>query len=211
MTAKGACCGSGQSTREAAAVFDSAGALQGAVDALLDAGFTRADLSVLASEEAIRAKFGGRLPDIGELEQSPDTPRATFVSSDARSEGIAALAGIPVYVGGAGAAAIAALEGATIIATAGAALGVGIAAGAVGLYAAHCMEKRHAEQIDKHLKEGGLILWVRADDKAREVAALDVLRKAGARDLRVHTVKLPEGVEAVPFHDAQPDPFLAKD
>jgi hypothetical protein len=198
-------------TREASAVFHKADALQSAVDDLLGAGFTRDDLSVLGSEEAIRAKFGGEVPDAKDLADNPDTPRGTYVSSDARSEGLAALTGIPVYVGGAGAAAIAALEGATVIATAGAALGVGLAAGALGLYAARRMEKRHADQIDKHLSHGGLVLWVRADDKEHEARALEVLRSNGADDLRVHTVTLPEGVDAVPFHDAQPDPFLQKD
>jgi len=197
--------------REAAAVFDSATELQSAADALLEAGFTRDDLSVLGSEKAIREKFGADIPSVTDLADSPDTPRGTFVSSDARAEGLAAAAGIPVYIGGAGAAAIAALEGATIIATAGAALGVGLAAGALGLYAAHRMEKRHTDQIEKHLKDGGLILWVRTDDKPREVEALEVLRKSGAHDIRVHTITEKWGVDAVPFHDAQPDPFLSKD
>lgn len=166
---------------------------------------------MLGSEEAIRAKFGGKVPDARDLAEDSDTPRSTYVSSDSRSEGIAALAGIPVYVGGAGAAAIAALEGATIIATAGAALGVGLAAGALGLYAAHRMEKRHTDQIDKHLAHGGLVLWVRAQDKAHEARVLEVLRANGAKDIRVHTVTLPSDTDAVPFHDAQPDPFLEKD
>lgn len=198
-------------TREAAAVFNSATQLQSAADALLEAGFTRDDLSVLGSEKAIHEKFGADIPSVSELADSPETPRGTLVSSDARAEGMAAAAGIPVYVGGAGAAAIAALEGATILATAGAALGVGIAAGALGLYAAHRMEKRHADQIEKHLKDGGLILWVRTEDKPQEVKALEVLRKSDAHDIRVHTITQKWGEDAVPFHDAQPDPFLAKD
>ncbi len=204
-------CSTEDTTREASAVFGSAKALQGAVDELLTSGFTRDDLSVLASEEAIAAKFGGKIPDAKELADSPDTPRATFVSSDARAEGLAALAGIPVYVGGAGAAALAALGGAAVVATAGAALAGGCAIGALGLYAARRMEKRHADQIDKHLKHGGLVLWVRTDDKEREVKALEILRAKGADDLRMHMVTLASGIDAVPFHDAQPDPFLSKD
>lgn len=198
-------------TREAAAVFNSAKELQSAVDALLEAGFERSDLSVLGSEEAIREKFGADIPSVSELADNPETPRGTFVSSDARTEGEAAIAGIPVYLGGAGAAAVAALEGATILATAGAALGVGLAAGAVGLYAARRMEKRHADQIEKHLKDGGLILWVRAEEKPEEVKALEVLRNSGAHDIRVHTITEKWGTDAVPFHDAQPDPFFGKD
>jgi hypothetical protein len=197
-------------TREASAVFGEAKALQSAVDDLLEAGLPRAALSVLGSDEAIRAKFGGELPDARDLAENPETPRGNFVSSDSRAEGIAALAGIPVYVGGAGAAAIAALEGATIVATAGAAVGVGLAAGALGLYVARRMEKRHAHDIDEHLKHGGLVLWVRVDDKEQEAKALKALRDNGAKNISVHTVKLPEGPEEVPFHDVQPDPFVEK-
>jgi len=197
-----------ETTREASAIFHSATALQKAVDGLLCSGFERDDLSVLGSDKALRDKFGANIPAAEALADDPATPRATYVSSDSRTEGLAALAGIPVYVGGAGAAAIAALEGAAAIATAGAALGVGALAGCVGLYAARRMERRHADQIDRHLKNGGLVLWVRTDDEAREEKALDVLRAAHAEDIHVHTITLPSGVDTVPFHDAQPDPFL---
>lgn len=212
MASTGACCGGSSevTTREASAVFGSADGLQSAVDALLGAGFPRDCLSVLGSEEALRAKFGGKIPDARELADDPDTPRGTFVSSSGRAEGMAALAGVPVYVGGAGAAAVAALGGATALATAGAAVGVGLAAGALGLYAARRMEKRHADQIDRNLKNGGLVLWVRTIDEAHETKALDILRRNGGTDIRMHTVTLPAGVDAVPFHDAQPDPFLWK-
>jgi len=211
--ASDACCGGSAdtTTREASAVFTSAKELQSAVDALLENGFTRPDLSILGSEKALKAKFGDHIPDAAQLADDPGTPRATYVSSDARTEGLAALAGIPVYIGGAGAAAVAGLGGAAVIATAGAALGVGLAAGALGLYAAKRMEKRHADQIDKHLEQGGLVLWVRTDDKEREVKALEILRNKDASDLRMHTVTLPSGVDTVPFHDAQPDPFLWKE
>jgi hypothetical protein len=212
MASKSACCdGSTEdTTRETSAVFDTAASLQAVAEGLLGAGFTRADISVLGSEQVIRAKFGDKVPDARALADNPDTPRGALVSGGARSEGLAAIAGIPVYIGGAGAAAVAALEGATVIATAGAALGVGLAAGALGLYFAHLMEKRHADQIDKNLKNGGLVLWVRAGDPAREVKALEILRKSGAQDIRVHSVTQRRGVDAVPFHDAQPDPFLKK-
>lgn len=88
-----------ETSREASAVFTSAAELQSAVDALLAAGFTRDDICVLGSEEALRAQFGDHIPDAAELADNSKTPRRTFVSSDSRSEGLAALAGIPVYSG----------------------------------------------------------------------------------------------------------------
>lgn len=213
MASTEACCGSAmeETTREATAVFSSAAALLGSIDSLLQSGFTRDDLCILGSEEALRAKFGAHIPDAAALADDPDTPRGAPVSTESRAEGLAALAGIPVYIGGAGAAAAAAMAGATVLATAGAALGVGLAAGALGLYAARKMEKRHAEQIDKHLQHGGLVLWVRTPDKASEIKALEVLRASGATDLRMHSVTTKPGIDQVPFHDAQPDPFLWKE
>ena len=52
------------------------------------------------------------------------------------------------------------------------------------------------------------MLWVRTDDASKEMDALKLLRKSGAGDIRAHTVTQRSGVDAVPFHDAQPDPFL---
>jgi hypothetical protein len=45
--------------REVAAVFRSRQALDEAVDALLLAGFDRADIDLMASVEAVRQKLGG--------------------------------------------------------------------------------------------------------------------------------------------------------
>ena len=47
--------------REAVGVFASENDLQAAIDELLSSGFHRAELSLLASEEAVNEKLGERL------------------------------------------------------------------------------------------------------------------------------------------------------
>ena len=47
--------------REAVGVFTSENDLQAAIDELLSSGFHRAELSLLASEEAVNEKLGERL------------------------------------------------------------------------------------------------------------------------------------------------------
>lgn len=50
----------GATLREAVAVFDSATALEQAIDTLLSHGFDRADLSLLAGESTVARELGHR-------------------------------------------------------------------------------------------------------------------------------------------------------
>jgi hypothetical protein len=66
--------------REVAAVFRSRQALDEAVDALLLAGFDRADIDLMASVEAVRQKLGGIYAPAEELADVPDVPRRAFTT-----------------------------------------------------------------------------------------------------------------------------------
>jgi hypothetical protein len=56
--------------------------------------------------------------------------------------------------------------------------------------------------------DGGLLLWVRADDPARDKEIAGILARAGGRDVHFHVATRKWGVADVPLHDAQPDPLL---
>lgn len=43
------------------------------------------------------------------------------------------------------------------------------------------------------LDHGGLLLWVRTPDAAREEKARAILAKHGGRDVHVHDLKMPRG------------------
>lgn len=69
-----------ESTREAVALFKDEHALQAAIDELLVSGFDRAELSLLATEETLRATFGDRFKMSAELEDLEGVPRSCYCS-----------------------------------------------------------------------------------------------------------------------------------
>lgn len=90
--------------REVVGVFKSVDQLQAAIDDLMLSGFDRAQISVLASEDAVREKLGREYLPVSKLEDNPDTPRTEYVSPESRNEAKAALIGGLFYLGAAGAA-----------------------------------------------------------------------------------------------------------
>jgi hypothetical protein len=154
--------------REVVGVFTRRDDFDAAVKALRDTGFSRADLSLLASHDSIDAadpetqSWKGRLVGlVGELKYE-----GPFVNA-----GLIALAAGPV----------------------GAAIAGLIAAGVGGAALAELMGEitthPHADEFAKALTAGGILLWVYAPDSSRESKATRVLEDAGATN--VHTVERP--------------------
>jgi regulator of nucleoside diphosphate kinase len=85
--------------REAVAVFDTAEALQSAIDELLSSGFHRAQLSLLTGEAEVVAKLGHKYRRSSELADEASVPRAAYVSTEAIGDGEGAVIGALMYVG----------------------------------------------------------------------------------------------------------------
>lgn len=188
--------------REVVAVFDNEGSLNAAVDQLMESGLRQDDMSLLAESKEQRFRT------VGELADSPDTPRSSFVSSDARTEGLAAVVGAPALLAGLGAAAVVGTGGAALIPTLAATVGSTAAAGSLGLIFARAFGRKHAERVQHQIMNGGMLLWVHAPDPAKDAEIVDILTRNGGRDVHIHVVTRIWGVAAVPFNDAQPDPLL---
>lgn len=191
--------------REAVAIFQDETSLNAAIDELMQLGIRRQDLSLLADSKSVPGRDA-----TAEKEADEDfTEREDVVSPESRTEGLAALVGVPIYVAGAGVAAVAATGGAAALIPAIAITACsGLAAGAVGLLLARVFGRHHAERVQDQIARGGLLLWVHLPDKERDAKVLEVLRRNGASDVHVHTAKRSWGVSDVPMHDTQPDPFL---
>jgi VIT1/CCC1 family predicted Fe2+/Mn2+ transporter len=175
--------------REAVGVFADPDALEAAVDALGRAGFDRAAISVLASEETVRERVGHLYRSAAEAADDARAPQAAFVSRHSRVEGEAAAVGIPFQIGGfAGAWAVVAAGG-TLAAVIAATILGGAVAGGLGALLAHAVARRHAELVREQLARGGLVLWVGTHDAAVEKRALEVLQKCGASAVHVHTIE----------------------
>ena len=181
--------------REAVGVFTNADDLQAAIDELLSSGFHRAELSLLAGEDALNEKLGSNYANAGAVADDPDTVRATYVSPEAIGDAQGGMVGVLVYAGATIAAGAVVISGGTIVAAIVAATLAGGAGGIVGSVLAKWLGDHHANHLQTQIDHGGLLLWVRTRDAEAEVRAVDILTKHSSRDVHVHTLSF-ESVEA---------------
>lgn len=186
--------GSSSGKREAVGVFHDATSLRSAVDELLSAGFDRAELSLLAGEQAIREKLGRSYRAVGDLEDEAAVPRVAYLATEDIGDAQGAVAAVLLYVGATAAAGAVVASGGTLAAALAAlAMGAG-AGGTVGAVLARFIGDAYGHYLGSQLDHGGLLLWVCLRDPAHESRALKILARNGADDLHVHA--LSEAAEA---------------
>ena len=76
-----------QTVREAVGVFHDRDSFQNTVEDLMSAGFDRAELSLLAGEQAVEGKLGHAYRRVQELEDAPTVPRAAYIGNHSLAEG----------------------------------------------------------------------------------------------------------------------------
>ncbi len=181
--------------------------------ALRENGFSRPDISVMASHNAIEMKLGHQFERVEAMETDPSIPRSVFVSKAEAAEGLAAAVGIPLYIGAvASALAVAATGGSLAFSIVALAAG-GAAGGSVGGIIANVLGQKYADRIEANLADGGLILWVRIRDDLdgeKEQKAKTLLEQAGRTSIDAHDITCTWGLDDIPLHNWQPDPFLEK-
>lgn len=174
------------SPREAVAVFRNADDLQAAIDELLSNGFNRAELSLLAGEDAVEKKLGHAYRKAAELEEDPEVPRIGYISTESIGGAEGALIGTPLYIAASAAATAILVSGGTLAAAIAAATAAGGAGAAFGAIFAKLVGDHHARHIEEQLEHGGLLLWVRTWDAADEGRAVEILKKHSGDDVHVH-------------------------
>ena len=172
--------------REAVAVFDSATALEQAIDTLLSHGFDRADLSLLAGESTVARELGHRYERVEELEDDNAVPRSAWVSTESIGDAEGGLIGVPLYIGAVTAAGMVIASGGTVLAALGPALLAGGAGAVLGSLLAVWLGEERAKVLEQQIEHGGLLLWVTLHDAGHETRALELLKAEGARDVHVH-------------------------
>jgi hypothetical protein len=178
----------GETVREAVGVFDSAQHLQEAIDELESSGFDRAELSLLASEEAIEEKLGHAYDKVADLEDDVTVPRQAYISTEAIGDAEAALTGGLLYVGAVAATGAVVASGGTLAAVITAAALAGGAGGLVGSILAAWVGDNHAHHLQEQIDHGGLLLWVRTWDAEDERRAVEILSKHSGADVHIHTL-----------------------
>jgi hypothetical protein len=171
---------------EVVGVFHKSEDLESAIDELLSSGFDRAELSLLASEDAVAAKLGGHYLTASEMADDPAVPRTAFVSSAAIGDAEGGLIGGLAYLGATVAVGAVVMSGGTLAATIAIAILAGGTGGLIGSALASWVGHHHAAYLHDQIDNGGLLLWVRAWDKADEERALAIMKKHAASHLHAH-------------------------
>jgi len=177
-----------KSIREAVAYFESADALQDAIDELLSSGFDRAELSLLAGEHAVEEKLGHLYRKVSELEDDPKTARVSYVANESIGDAEGGLIGAPLYIAATAATGAILASGGTMAAAILGAVLAGGAGGVIGGVLALLLGDQHASHVQEQLEHGGLVLWVRTWDEADEGRAVEILKKHSGNDVHVHSL-----------------------
>lgn len=181
--------------REVVGVFRDETKLEYTIDELQEHGFDRAEISLLASEEAVRKKLGHAYRKVAELEDD-EAVRVAYVSKEDYGAAEGGLISGFVYVG--------ALAGAGTMVASGGALGGALlaaalwggAGGAIGVVLARWLDRQRASQLAGQLEKGGLLLWVHVRDAEHEANAVDILQRNGAEDVHAHDLTLAQAESA---------------
>jgi hypothetical protein len=171
---------------EVVGVFDDVDSFQRAIDALLTAGFDRAEISLLAGEHAVEEKLGHAFQKVTDLEDDAAVPRAAYVSTETRGDAEGGLIGGLVYIGAVAAAGAIVATGGALAAVIGAAAMAGGAGALIGSVLAGLVGRRHARYLQEQLDRGGLLLWVRTRNDETERRAMEILSRYSAHDVHAH-------------------------
>ncbi|CAA7624542.1 hypothetical protein [Magnetospirillum sp. UT-4] len=175
--------------REVVGLFPDPRTMEAAVQELLSSGFDHGDLSLLATEGVVREQLGHRLDDSVAAADDPDSPRRGWVAPETRTEGRGALGSALGYLGAVTALGLVfATGGGAAVAVGAALLGAGAGAGA-GFGLGRLFDRRLADEFERQLETGGILIWVRCRDTAAEARAVSVLTGHGAH--HVHPFEAP--------------------
>ncbi|WP_066211522.1 hypothetical protein [Blastomonas sp. CCH4-D12] len=183
--------------------------LESMVSALTSAGFDNADIDLMASPETVRAKLGRIYADPIQLAEVPELPRRKLITPDERATITGVVFGTLVAFGALGVGLpLLASGGALATAIAGSA-GGGLAGAAIAGKVRKILTKdADPDTLAWDLRNGGLVLFVRVRDEAREKKVQEIMRKHGALNVHVHEIEIRKTLDELPLATIQPDPWL---
>lgn len=171
---------------EVVGIFHAPEDLETAIDDLLSSGFHRAELSLLASEEAVATKLSHHYRFANEMADDPTVPRVAFVSTAAVGDAEGGLIGGLAYVGAIVAVGAVVMSGGTLAVTIAAAVLAGGTGGLIGSALARWVGHHHADYLQRQIGNGGLLLWVRTWNELDEARALQIMEKHAADKIHAH-------------------------
>ncbi len=176
-----------ETLREAIARFDDPEQLEAAVSDLQSHGFDRADISFLAREGFLGEHAAPSGPARTAAERPTVKREAPIESTDVQQGRVLATSTAALVAAFAAAGFTVATGGAAALA-AGLAAAAGLGVGAAGAALGKAAGNSEQNFLDEQIQRGGVIVWVRTRDGGAEERALDILRRHGGVDVRLHEV-----------------------
>ena len=195
--------------REVAGVFHSRKALDAAVDALLLAGFDRADIDFVASPDKVRDRLGPVHVSAEELADIPQAPRQPIIEQDdIANTKVVWISTIAAFVATIAAFIVLATGGSLTRTIVVALISGAIAGGVTALVISRFLESDDVKALEPLMDTRGLVLWVRVHSPEQEDKAQEILLSHGGKAVRVHEIDLAKYPEHIPLSSLRPDPWL---
>ena len=198
--------------REVAAIFHSHEALEAAVEALLVAGFDRADMDRLADLDEVRKRLGPVYVAHEELADVAQAPRRPVIMREDITTTLAVVVGVLAALGGVVAALVVVAFGGRTAAAVMSRCWRPLAAGGIGaLLTVRIFRPARSRALEPLMAARGLVLWVRVRSPDREDKAQQILRQHGGQAIRVHEIEVEKHPEEIPLSSLRPDPWLGNE
>jgi hypothetical protein len=195
--------------REVTGVLYSRQMLDEAIDALLRAGFDRADIDIIGSLDEVRNRIGAVYVAAEELPDIAAAPRREPIKGDDVTTTRVVTVATVASAGALTATFIALASGGGWTRAIIAAVAVG---GVLGVASAVAMQRvlgrDKAAGLDTQMEARGLVLWVRVRSPEQEEKAQNILEAYGARAVRVHEIEVAKRPDDIPLATLRPDPWL---
>jgi hypothetical protein len=190
--------------REVAGAFRTMQNLDAALDDLLKGGFDRADIDLLGPAEALRRRFGDKIPPIEDMADVPHAPRQPVILKDDFALLTMSWTAIVSYLVGISTALVAVSLGAGFLNSLIAAVVFAALAGLIAYAVIGQYRRRKRADIADMLRLGGILVWVRIRSPEDEAKAIDILNGHHAEAVRVHEMLLTRTVDDVPVIPRDP-------
>ncbi|WP_046863477.1 hypothetical protein [Microvirga massiliensis] len=195
--------------REAVGVVHSREQLEALVGKLMTAGFDRAAIDLMASQDAVNRKLGTVYANPVAAAEVPEVPRRELILPSDETSSTALIFGTLISIGSIGAAMpILASGGALAAALAAGVGGAAVAGGLAKFIRDHVVKRSDEIDLENELSQGGLVIFVRVRDAEREARAVAIMQGCGVERVHVHEIEIPKAAEDIPLENLAPDPLL---
>ena len=195
--------------REVIGIFRSRDRLREAIDAMLLAGFDRANLDLVGGIARLRKAFSNPSISPDALRNVKGLPGKAPLGREDIALVQAMVVGIFGFLAAAGAAALViATQRDAIQGVIAAILAGSVVAALSGYLFARRIKPKDVAVVDEVRANHGVMLWVRVDLPEQEARAREILLAHDASDVRSIEVEIAKTPDDLPFNRLRPDPFI---